>query len=142
MWTRRIFMGVLLLTTACAREKPKPVDIDPGDMCQSCKMAISQKKYAAELVDKDGAVFKFDDIGGMLRFVRQHSLNDKVVARFVVDYRTQHWLQAENATYIKSASLPSPMGSGLIALENRADVEEYSQKYQGDILAFGDLEKE
>jgi copper chaperone NosL len=135
-------MGALLLTTACAHEKPKPVDIDPGDMCQSCKMAISQKKYAAEFVDKDGAVFKFDDIGCMSRFVRHRGLEDKVEAWFVVDYRTQQWLQAENATYIKSASLPSPMGSGLIAVENRADAEEYAQKYQGQILTFGDLAKE
>lgn len=135
-------MGALLLTTACAPEKPKPVDIDLGDMCQSCKMAISQKKYAAEFVDKDGAVFKFDDIGCMSRFVRQRGLEDKVEAWFVVDYRTQRWLQAENATYIKSASLPSPMGSGLIAVENRADAEEYAQKYQGQILTFGDLGKE
>jgi copper chaperone NosL len=65
-----------------------------------------------------------------------------VEAWFVVDYRTQRWLPAENATYVKSASLPSPMGSGLIALENRADAEEYSQKYRGRILTFGDLGKE
>jgi copper chaperone NosL len=51
-----------------------PVDIDPGDMCQSCKMAISQKKYAAEFVDKDGGVFKFDDIGCMFRFAKQRAL--------------------------------------------------------------------
>lgn len=132
-------MGALLLTTACARETPKPVDIDPGDMCQSCKMAISQKKYAAEFVDKDGAVFKFDDIGCMSRFVRQRGLKDKVEAWFVVDYRTQHWLQAGNAMYVRSASIPSPMGSGLIALESRADAEEYSRKYHGQILAFDEL---
>jgi len=127
------------MTTACTNEEPRPVDIDPGDICQSCKMAISQKKYAAEIVDKDGTVFKFDDVGCMFRFVRQRALKDKVEAWFVMDYRTQHWLQAENATYVRSESIPSPMGSGLIALESRADAEEYSQKVHGRILTFGEL---
>ena len=78
----------------------------------------------------------------MTHYVRQRNLKDKVEAWFVVDYRTQNWLQAENATYVKSASIPSPMGSGLIAVENRADAEQYFQKYQGAILTFGDLWKE
>jgi len=104
-------------------------------------MAISQKKYAAEFVDNDGTVFKFDDIGCMFRFIKQRSQRDKVEAWFVMDYRTQQWLAAENATYVKSASLPSPMGSGLIALAKPADAEEYSQKYQGRILTFDDLGK-
>jgi hypothetical protein len=34
------------------------------------------------------------------------------------------------------------MGSGLIALANRADAEEYSQRYQGRILTFEDLERQ
>jgi len=103
-------------------------------------MAISQKKYAAEIVDKDGTAFKFDDLGCMFRFVRQRALKDTVEARFVTDYRSQRWLPAENATYVKSASLPSPMGSGLIALENRADAEEYSQRYHGRIVTLDELE--
>jgi len=105
-------------------------------------MAISQKKYAAELVDHDGTAFKFDDIGCMFRFVKQRALKDKVEAWFVTDYRSQRWLPAENATYVKAAALPSPMGSGLIALANRADAEEYSQRYQGRILTFEDLERQ
>jgi copper chaperone NosL len=103
-------------------------------------MAISQKKYAAEFVDREGTVFKFDDIGCMLRFVKQRTMNDQK-AWFVVDYRTQRWLQAEAATFVKSA-LPSPMGSGLIALANRADAEAYSQKYRGQVLDFEDLRKQ
>ena len=135
-----MLVAPLLITVACTDEKPRPVDIDPGDMCQSCKMAISQKKYAAEIVDKDGTVFKFDDLGCMLRFVGQRARKDKVEAWFVMDYRTQHWLQAENATYVRSESIPSPMGSGLIALENRVDAEEYSQRYHGRIVTFDELE--
>jgi copper chaperone NosL len=91
-------MAAALLTTACEHEKPKPVDIEPGDMCSSCKMAISQKKYAAEFIDQDGRDVKFDDIGCMLRFVKERGLKDRVEAWFVMDYRAQHWLRAESAT--------------------------------------------
>jgi len=135
-------MAALLLTTACGHEKPKAVDIEPGDMCSSCKMAISQKKYAAEFIDQDGKDLKFDDIGCMFRFVKERGLKDRVEAWFVMDYRSQHWLRAESATYVKSVSMPSPMGSGLIASENRVYAEECAKKYQGRILTFEDLAKE
>ena len=139
---KKILMVALLLTTACRPEKPKPVDIEPGDICSSCKMAISQKRYAAEFIDREGTAVKFDDIGCMFRFVKARALKDSVEAWFVMDYRAQHWMPAENATYVRSAALPSPMGSGLIALENRAYAEEYSQKYRGKILTFEDLGKQ
>jgi copper chaperone NosL len=69
-------------------------------------MAISQKKYAAELVDHDGTAFKFDDIGCMFRFVKQRALKDKVEAWFVTDYRSQRWLPAENATRRQRCRVP------------------------------------
>ena len=132
-------MAVVLLTTACGQEKPKPVDIEPGDMCASCKMAISQKKYAAEFVDKEGTTFKFDDIGCMLRFVKVRGLEDRVEAYFVVDYGTQNWLDARSSAYVKSAALPSPMGSGLIAVKEKPQAEALAERYHGTILAFDDL---
>jgi len=108
-------------------------------MCASCKMAISQKKYAAEFVDKDGTAYKFDDIGCMLRFVKEHGVKGQVEAYFVGDYNTHSWLDARRATYVKSSALPSPMGSGLAAFKDRPEAEALAAKYQGRLLGFDDL---
>jgi len=136
---RGILLAILLATAACGHEKPKPVEIDAGEMCASCKMAISQKKYAAEFIDKDGAAIKFDDIGCMIRFIKEHEVKINVEAYFVVDYTTHSWLDARSATYVRSSALPSPMGSGLAAFKDRPEAEAFAVKYHGRLLGFDDL---
>jgi len=102
-------------------------------------MAISQKKYAAEFIDKDGAVIKFDDIGCMIRFIKEHEMKVNVEAYFVVDYSTHSWLDARGATYVRSSALPSPMGSGLAAFKDRPEAEALAAKYHGRLLRLDDL---
>lgn len=79
-------------------------------MCAYCKMAISQAGYAAEFVDRDGSVLKFDDIGCMVRYVSEHNRKDSVAAFFVMDYTDKHWLAAQQATYVKSDRSQKPHG--------------------------------
>jgi len=126
---------------ACQSERPRPVDIEAGDMCSFCKMAISEKRYVAEFIDREGMVFKFDDIGCMVRFVNQRDLKDKIAVYFVTDYDNPNWLDAEHSSYVKSEAIPSPMASGLIAFKDRLRAEEFSRKYRGQVLTFDDLWK-
>jgi copper chaperone NosL len=118
---------------------PKPAELDPGDICAKCKMAISERRYAAEFADREGAIVKFDDIRCMIRFVQEHNLRDKAAAYFVMDYEKRIWLSAEKAYYVKSKELPSPMVSGLAAFQERAKAEELSSKLHGEMLTFQDL---
>jgi copper chaperone NosL len=104
-------------------------------------MAISQAAYAAEFVDKDGSVLKFDDIGCMVRYVREHDRKDAVAAFFVMDYNDKHWLAAQQATYVKSDRSPSPMASGLTAFREPAQAHDYAEKNKGQTLGFDDLWK-
>ena len=110
-------------------------------MCSFCKMAISEKRYAAELVDREGNLFKFDDIGCMARFARDRNLEGKAAAYFVVDYEQRDWLSGEQANYVKSEAIHSPMGGGLIAFRDRTRAEEYAPKVKGQVLTFEDLRR-
>jgi copper chaperone NosL len=104
-------------------------------------MAISQAGYAAEFIDKDGSVLKFDDIGCMIRYVRAHNCKDAVAAFFVMDYNDKHWLAAQQATYVKSDRSPSPMASGLTAFREPSRARDYADKNKGQVLGFDDLWK-
>ena len=99
-------------------------------------MAISEKRYVAEFLDREGNAFKFDDIWCMLRYLEGQASRDKVQAYFVMDYNGQGWLEGVHAFYVKSPAFHSPMGSGLIALRDRAQAEDYSRKFKGQILTF------
>ncbi len=126
---------------ACQSRKPRPVEIEASDMCSFCRMAISEKQYAAEFVDREGNLFKFDDIGCMLRFVRERNLKSEAAAHFVVDYERRDWLEGEKAYYLKSEAIHSPMGGGLVAFRERAKAEEYAAKLSGKVLKFDDVSK-
>lgn len=129
----------LLAAVGCHSGPPQPVDIDASDMCSRCRMAISQKRYAAELFDRDGNVFKFDDIGCLLHYAIQRHLNLKDHTVFVMDYGTERWLGAGRAVYVRSGAIPSPMSGGLAAFADRPRAEEFASTVQGRVLAFEEL---
>lgn len=102
-------------------------------------MAISQNRYAAELVDRDGNVWKFDDIGCMLQYTKDHSLKPQFQTFFVMDYQSQHWLDAARAIYVRSGEIPSPMAGGIVAFDDQAKAAEFSRGVHGELLRFEGL---
>jgi copper chaperone NosL len=110
----------------------KPVEIEAADMCSFCRMAVSQPRYAAEIVDGEENVYKFDDIGCMVRFLKKHQLQG--AAMFVRDYTGAGWINAPEALYVRAESIPSPMGGHTIALKQRPAAEEQARRFQGTVL--------
>lgn len=129
----------LLGLAACSSGPPRPVDLDASDMCSRCRMAISQNRYAAELLDRDGGALKFDDIGCMVRYAADHHLDTKVQTAFVMDYQTQHWLAGPQASFVRSAAIPSPMSGGLAAFQDRAQAQQFAATVNGRVLGFEEL---
>ena len=109
------------------------------DMCSFCRMAISEKRFASELLIQDGEVFKFDDIGCMLRFRKSHGHPESVVATFVLDYETRKWLKAEEAYFVKSKEFKTPMGGNVVAFKAGADAAAAADRTQGVSLRYAAL---
>ncbi|HET8549242.1 MAG TPA: nitrous oxide reductase accessory protein NosL [Bryobacteraceae bacterium] len=101
-------------------------------------MAISQKQFAAEIVDASRSAQKFDDIGCMLRYRRVQT--GTPAATFVVDYRTRQWLNAESAHFIHSDKLQTPMGGGFAAFGNQRDAEAAARDFNSRVLRFPELQ--
>lgn len=129
----------LLWLADCQTRKIEPVAIAPEDMCSYCKMAISEKQYAAELIDSDGQVFKFDDIGCLLNFVKKQSVSVPASSFFVMDFDQRQWIKADSAYYVRSSELTTPMNGGIIAFKDQANAQEAVGKYHGKLLRFGEL---
>ena len=108
----------VLLLTACQSKPRGPVPIERDDACASCRMAISERRYAAEAIDQDGNIYKFDDIACMLRFAHARGFQPSKANFYVTDYATgKDWVDARHAHFMKlRTSVSSPMASGLVAV--------------------------
>ena len=91
-----IVMGLLL--AACESKPRGPVALESDDACTSCRMLISERRYAAELIDRDGQAYKFDDIACMLRFAHSRGIQPSDAKFFVTDFGSgADWLDATHS---------------------------------------------
>jgi copper chaperone NosL len=109
----RILASILavLLLTACQSKPRGPVPIDRDDACALCRMAISERRYAAELIDRDGNIYKFDDIACMLRFAYARGFQPSSASFYVTNYANgKDWVHARHAHFMRlRTSVSSPM---------------------------------
>ena len=111
----------------CGASEIKPVDIFPEDMCAHCRMAVSDQRFAAEIISDAREPFKFDDIGCMEDFQKENS-NLKIAARFFKDYETKNWIVPERATIVET-SVFTPMGSGKVAFADSSKAKEFLRQH-------------
>jgi len=138
----KLWSMILLLTLgACAdaaKAEPTPPLIHYGeDMCEFCGMIISDERYAAGYVTREGQERIFDDLGGMFQTHLQRQ--EDVAAFFVQDYDETAWIRAETAHYVLSDDLPTPMLSGLIACDSSEKAEALAAEWRGQVLTFNEV---
>ena len=102
-------------------------------------MAISEKRYAAEFIDRDGGAFKFDDIGCMLNFIKGQQNKNQIAAYFVMDFDERQWIKAADAYFVRSSEFQTPMDGSIAAFKDEAKAEVAAGKYHGKLLRFTDL---
>lgn len=131
--------ALLLMLAACQSTSLTPVELVAEDMCSSCKMAISEKQYAAEALTKEGDAYKFDDIGCLVDFITARKNKEPIAAYFVVDLESKQWLKAEDAHFVSSAKFRTPMSGGIVAFKDKAKAQEAAQANQGKLLSFAEV---
>lgn len=102
-------------------------------MCSSCRMAISQKQFAAEIFDAEESVYKFDDIACMLRFLNQRQVV-KPAAVFVSDYETRKWIKGRSAMFVRTGKIETPMGGGMVAFSDGARADQAARHFESRVL--------
>ena len=125
----RHLLWAAVLLAACSSEAVKPVELEASDMCSFCRMAISERRFAAEIIDQDDNALKFDDIGCMLHY--QQAAGDKLkpAAVFVTDVDARQWLPAADAFFVRTASVKTPMGSGIVAYSDPEKAGSFAVRY-------------
>ncbi|MEW5956609.1 MAG: nitrous oxide reductase accessory protein NosL [Chloroflexota bacterium] len=137
-----VFSALILLTvTACAGSAsadPAPPVIHYGeDMCDLCGMIISDERFAAGYITREGQDYIFDDMGNMFRHHLQNQA--EVAAFFVHNYDDKAWIRAETAAYVLSPHLPTPMLSGLAAFDSAGKAKTLAVEKQGRVMTFAEV---
>ncbi|MEW6208958.1 MAG: nitrous oxide reductase accessory protein NosL [Acidobacteriota bacterium] len=127
----------LLALSSCQKASFEPVAIAAEDMCSFCRMAISEKQYAAEIILADGGAIKFDDLACLVNYVEGKSLD--IRAWYAMDHQSRQWIKAREAHFVRSEELKTPMGGQMIAFRDRTQAEAAASQYRGKLLTFDDL---
>lgn len=111
------------------------------DACYTCKMTLMDKKFGAEIITAKGKVYKFDDANCMVNFINSDYLAEETITRkLIVDYsQPEKLIPAEEAFYLKSDQIRSPMVSQIAAFETEQVMLKYKPKLKAIYLSWGEL---
>jgi len=126
-WFRHGVAFLLLgLLAACSGEpKTGPVEVKwDRDTCVRCSMALSDKRFAAQV--RGGAkhqAFKFDDFGCAVFWLKDKPWADDPASEiWVMDMRSAQWIDARKAYYVPNKMTPMAYGFGAVALPEPGSV--------------------
>ena len=110
-------------------------------MCAHCKMTIVDQKFGAEIFTKKGKTFKFDAAECMLSYMLKDYVKQEDVAQFLVvnSSKPGTLVDAQNAAYLISEKLPSPMGGNLSAYAAISSAETQHAQHGGSIHDWNSL---
>jgi len=108
--------ALALWMSGCAGGPPRPATLDArNDACGACRMAVSNPRFAAQIVAPGEEPIFFDDLGCLADYLRQHPTQPAQAMIYVADHRTSEWADATAAVFTRVAGLDTPMASHLIA---------------------------
>jgi copper chaperone NosL len=126
-----------LLLSACAKG---PDLVHWGvEECSHCQMMITDERFAGQVVDRRGKTYKFDALECMADWV-----NRGVVA--VADFHSvwvsdgpDGWTRVEDASFLHSGEIRSPMGGGYIAFSDAGTAQRMQAEVGGRLMTWREV---
>jgi copper chaperone NosL len=130
---------VTIFLTSCSVQ-PEPFKYGT-DICYTCKMGIADVKFGSELVTKKGKVYKFDDLGCMIRFIKSGTIEQKDIARTVViNYEKKNdFTDVNKAVFVVSEEIRSPMNFNTAAFADKEAAGKFLTGSKGNIMTWNEI---
>jgi nitrous oxide reductase accessory protein NosL len=115
---------LILVFNSCEKKDNsimKKVHFD-RDMCELCKMVISERNFAVQVVNpKNGKGYMFDDIGCAILWFKDEKISwEKDAKVYIADIKSKKFIDAKKAFYDTNSR--TPMNYGFGAYESRANI--------------------
>lgn len=137
---RIAFASIAGALASCGQDAAQgPPTVRLGDsLCAQCNMIISDERWAtATIIDgpRGGEPRLFDDFNCQVNF--EAARPDLVVlARWSHDYLGGGWIPTEQARFLMSPSLRTPMGSNVAAFASQDPAQAARSELTGDLMDF------
>jgi hypothetical protein len=97
-------------------------------------MIINEEKFAAAYTLDDGTEKSFDDVGGLL--IHQRSTGDALNLEhtWVHDFETTEWVDVQNAYFVATLSVSTPMGHSILAFDDEARAQAFASSVDGEVV--------
>jgi copper chaperone NosL len=130
-----VVFAVSVANAACGTAAADgPPEINYGrDICVQCNMIISEIGHAAAYRLADGTEKQFDGVGEMVLHARNHAEVDQAEA-WVHDYWSEDWVRAEDAYYVPTRAVASPMGHGIFAFATEERAAAFATDVGGEVI--------
>lgn len=137
-----LIIGILTLSLSGCSNDPEPIIIGKDD-CWYCKMTISDNRFGAEIITKKSKVYKFDDSHCVIAFLESKQIAQQDIAGvYFTDFSSSHALiKAEQAFFLQSPSLKSPMNGNIAAFSNEDSLNNALPKFYGNKISWEDMQK-
>ncbi len=135
---------MIALTLILASCNPKPEPINYGqDVCDLCKMNITDNKFAAEIVTAKNKIYKFDSIECLFNF--KNSVLDKseeIHSEWVNDFSNPgELIELNKAHFLLSEHFKSPMGLNVLSFSSHEKLLEIKNEHGGKELSYDEVKK-
>jgi len=132
-------VGILMLFFAGCSQKPGVIHYG-SDECAHCKMMITDKQFASQIVTEKGKVVKFDAIECMAVYQRENDDELQGAIMYVNDYsKPGNWLKAKEAQFVKSDVVNSPMGESLLGFPSKQEAQQHLSERPGQLLKWEEV---
>lgn len=136
-----ILFIVALTGTACSIS-PQPIAYGQ-EACHFCKMTIVDARYGAEVVISTGKAYKYDAAECLINHLNSEELSDKTTSLILVNTfdEPSTFTNAQNAYYLRSSKLPSPMGAYITPTTTLEKVKALQAEHSGEIFSWDELQE-
>jgi len=120
-------VGLTFLFSSCSSSEPTPIRLGK-DECNNCKMILTDAKFGVEIITKTNKVYKFDDANCLNNYIKSNTeIQEKINLIFFVDYKNEgSFILSNDALYLQSDEIKSPMGSAIAVFSAENDRKEYA----------------
>lgn len=139
--SRPFLLIFAMLVLGCTTE-PDPILFGVQE-CAHCRMTITERAFAAQLMTNKGRTHSFDAIECMLKYAKANFESNEEVNLFRVADQDQpnDLIDATQAVFVVSPFIPSPMGGNLSAYRNRDAALTRLDGQDGEIVNWVELVK-
>ena len=120
-----ILITSIFLSTGCEKKDPKALNEVhwDRDMCQRCKMVVSERHHAVQVINlANGRSYMFDDIGCVSLWFDDEKIDWSSKAKiWITDVDTGKWIDARKAFY--DSNNVTPMAYGFAAHKSRESIK-------------------